>query len=93
MGNQRKILRVLQFFSFLEQSASKTVAQLGNLLDRMGRTVYRYLDLVKECGFAFSGEKHPVYLELPLKQYLLLKNDFPITHPHFKFNAKKRCTN
>ncbi len=90
MGNQYKILRFLQFISFLEQSASKTVAQLGSLLDR---TVYRYLDLVKECGFAFSGEKHPVYLELTLKQYLLFKNDFPITHPHFKFNVKKRCTN
>jgi hypothetical protein len=90
MGNQRKILRVLQFINFLEQSPSKAVAQLGNHLDRM---VYRYLDLVKEYGFAFSGEKYPVYLELPLKQYLLFKNDFPITHPHFKFNAKKRCTN
>jgi hypothetical protein len=40
-------------------------------------------------GFAFSGEKHPVHFELPLKQYLLLKNDFPMTIPHFKFNAKK----
>jgi proteasome accessory factor C len=249
MLNQRKILRVLQFISFLEQSPSKTVAQLGSLLDTTDRTVYRYLDLVKECGFdvqrdkinrffivndshngvrftpeeadylkqlvltsgkksnlkdavlakiylssdativaghlinakngkiverlsnaianneqvilkkyqsihsetifdrvvepfgftdnyctvmafepaslknktynidriasvefnnqkccfereyeqqipdafgfAFSGEKHPVHLELPLKQYLLLKNDFPMTHPHFKFNAKK----
>jgi hypothetical protein len=39
-------------------------------------------------GFAFSGEKFPVQLELPLKQYLLLKNDFPMTTPHFKFNAK-----
>jgi hypothetical protein len=28
-------------------------------------------------------------LELPLKQYLLLKNDFPMTPPLFKFNAKK----
>jgi len=28
-------------------------------------------------------------LELPLKQYLLLKNDFPMTSPYFKFNAKK----
>ena len=40
-------------------------------------------------GFAFSGVKHPVHLELPLKQYLLLKNDFPMTTPYFKFNAKK----
>jgi ubiquitin-protein ligase len=40
-------------------------------------------------GFAFSGEKFPVQLDLPLKQYLLLKNDYPMTAPHFKFNAKK----
>jgi proteasome accessory factor C len=249
MLNQHKILRVLQFISFLEQEPSKTVVQLASLLDTTERTVYRYLDLVKECGFdvqrdkinrffivndrsngirftpeeadylkqlvltngrksklkdavlskiylssdativaghlinakngkiverlsnaiaskeqvilkkyqsinsetisdrvvepfgftdnyctvmafepasfknktynidriaavefnnqkchfeseyeqqvldafgfAFSGDKHPVYLELPLKQYLLLKNDFPMTTPHFKFNAKK----
>jgi predicted DNA-binding transcriptional regulator YafY len=249
MLNQHKILRVLQFISFLEQEPSKTVAQLASLLDTTERTVYRYLDLVKECGFdlqrdkinrflivndrsngvrftpeeadylkqlvltsgkksklkeavlskiylssdtsivaghlihvkngkiveklsmaisnkeqvvlkkyqsinsetisdrvvepfgftdnyctvmafepaslknkmynidriasvefnnqsclfesdyeqqipdafgfAFSGEKFPVQLELPLKQYLLLKNDYPMTAPHFKFNAKK----
>jgi predicted DNA-binding transcriptional regulator YafY len=249
MLNQHKILRVLQFISFLEQEPSKTVVQLASILDTTERTVYRYLDLVKECGFdvqrdkinrffivnnrsngirftteeadylkqlvltngrksklkdavlskiylsseativaghlinakngqiverlsnaiaskeqvilkkyqsinsetisdrvvepfgftdnystvmafepaslknklfnidriasvefnnqkclfeseyeqqildvfgfAFSGEKHPVHLELPLKQYLLLKNDFPMTIPHFKFNAKK----
>jgi len=40
-------------------------------------------------GFAFSGVKHPVNLELSLKQYLLLKNDYPMTAPHFKFNNKK----
>ena len=28
-------------------------------------------------------------MKLPLKQFLLLKNDFPMTAPHFKFNAKK----
>ena len=249
MLNQHKILRVLQFISFLEQEPSKTVVQLASLLDTTDRTVYRYLDLVKECGFdlqrdkinrffivndrsnglrftpeeadylkqlvltngkksklkdavlskiylssdativaghlinvkngkiveklsnaiankeqvilkkyqsinsetisdrviepfgftdnyctvmafepeslknktynidriavvefnnqnclfesdykqqipdafgfAFSGVKHPVHLKLPLKQYLLLKNDFPMTAPHFKFNPKK----
>ncbi len=249
MLNQHKILRVLQFISFLEQEPSKTVVQLASLLDTTDRTVYRYLDLVKECGFdlqqdkinrffivndrsngvrftpeeadylkqlvltngkksklkdavlskiylssdttivaghlinvkngkiveklsnaiankeqvilkkyqsinsetisdrvvepfgftdnyctvmayepaslknktynidriaavefnnhsccfeseykqqisdafgfAFSGVKHPVHIELPLKQYLLLKNDFPMTAPYFKFNAKK----
>ena len=51
MLNQHKILRVLQFISFLEQEPSKTVVQLATLLDTTDRTVYRYLDLLKECGF------------------------------------------
>jgi proteasome accessory factor C len=57
MLNQRKILRVLQFISYLEQSPSKSVTQLGNLLDTTDRTVYRYLDLVKECGFDVQRDK------------------------------------
>ncbi len=57
MLNQHKILRVLQFISFLEQEPSKTVAQLASLLDTTERTVYRYLDLVKECGFDLQRDK------------------------------------
>lgn len=57
MLNQHKILRVLQFISFLEQEPSKTVAQLSSLLDTTDRTVYRYLDLVKECGFDLQRDK------------------------------------
>ena len=57
MLNQHKILRVLQFISFLEQEPSKTVAQLASLLDTTDRTVYRYLDLVKECGFDLQRDK------------------------------------
>ena len=57
MLNQHKILRVLQFISFLEQEPSKTVAQLASMLDTTDRTVYRYLDLVKECGFDLQRDK------------------------------------
>ena len=57
MLNQHKILRVLQFISFLEQEPSKTVVQLASLLDTTDRTVYRYLDLVKECGFDLQRDK------------------------------------
>ena len=57
MLNQHKILRVLQFISFLEQVPSKTVVQLASLLDTTDRTVYRYLDLVKECGFDLQRDK------------------------------------
>jgi hypothetical protein len=47
------------------------------------------LQVLDAFGFAFSGQKHPIHLELPLKHYLLLKNDFPMTTPHFKFNTTK----
>ena len=57
MLNQHKILRVLQFITYLEQDPSKTVAQLASLLDTTDRTVYRYLDLVKECGFELQRDK------------------------------------
>ena len=57
MLNQHKILRVLQFISFLEQEPSKSVVQLASLLDTTDRTVYRYLDLVKECGFDLQRDK------------------------------------
>lgn len=57
MLNQHKILRVLQFISHLEQAPSKTVAQLASLIDTTDRTVYRYLDLVKECGFDVQRDK------------------------------------
>ena len=40
-------------------------------------------------GFSYMGEKHLVELELSLKEYLLLKNDYPLTAPFIKYNAKK----
>lgn len=42
-------------------------------------------------GFSYKGEKHLVELELSLKDYLLLKNDYPLTAPYIKYNAKNDC--
>jgi len=58
MLNQRKILRVLQFISFLEQRPPKAVNQLAEMLETTERTVYRYLDLIRECGFDLHRDKH-----------------------------------
>jgi proteasome accessory factor C len=57
MLNQRKILRVLQFISYLEQRPAKAVKQLADMLETTERTVYRYLDLVRECGFDLHRDK------------------------------------
>jgi predicted DNA-binding transcriptional regulator YafY len=58
MLNQRKILRVLQFISYLEQHPPKTVIQLAEMLETTERTVYRYLDLMRECGFDLQRDKY-----------------------------------
>jgi proteasome accessory factor C len=51
MLNQHKILRVLQLITYLQETPHKTVQQLSSFLDTTERTVYRYLDLLRECGF------------------------------------------
>jgi predicted DNA-binding transcriptional regulator YafY len=58
MLNQRKILRVLQFISYLEQRPPKAVNQLAEMLETTERTVYRYLDLIRECGFDLQRDKY-----------------------------------
>ena len=51
MLNQHKILRVFQLISFLQGTPHKTITQLAGFMDTTERTVYRYLDLLRECGF------------------------------------------
>ena len=51
MFNQHKILRVLQLITYLQEVPHKSVQQLSTFLDTTERTVYRYLDLLRECGF------------------------------------------
>lgn len=51
MLNQHKILRVLQLISLLKKEPSKSIKFLAGILESTDRTVYRYLDLVKELGF------------------------------------------
>jgi predicted DNA-binding transcriptional regulator YafY len=57
MLNQHKILRVLQLISHLEQGPSKTLIHLAQLLDTTERTVYRYFDLIRECGFDLQRDE------------------------------------
>jgi hypothetical protein len=39
-------------------------------------------------GFSFTGEQHNIELELSLKAYLLLKDEYPLTIPYIKYNPK-----
>lgn len=51
MHNQNKILRVLQLITILKKEPAKSIRFLAGVLESTDRTVYRYLDLVKELGF------------------------------------------
>lgn len=51
MHNQHKILRVLQLITLLKKAPPKSIRFLAGVLESTDRTVYRYLDLVKELGF------------------------------------------
>lgn len=58
MLNQVKILRVLQLISLLKKAPSKSIKNLAQTLNNTERTVYRYLDLIKELGFDLQKDQH-----------------------------------
>jgi predicted DNA-binding transcriptional regulator YafY len=61
MSNQKKILRVLQFISYLEQKPSKSIQSIASVLETTERTAYRYLDLIRDCGFRVNKDKFNRY--------------------------------
>ncbi len=58
MHNQHKILRVLQLITLLKKEPAKSIRFLSGILDSTDRTVYRYLDLVKELGFELQKDQN-----------------------------------
>jgi len=62
MHNQNKILRVLQLISLLKKEPAKSIRFLSGILDSTDRTVYRYLDLVKELGFELQKDQNNKFL-------------------------------
>lgn len=62
MHNQNKILRVLQLISILKREPAKSIRFLSGILESTDRTVYRYLDLVKELGFELQKDQNNKFL-------------------------------
>jgi len=58
MYNQNKILRVLQLITILKKEPAKTIRFLAGILETTDRTVYRYLDLIKELGFELNKDQY-----------------------------------
>ena len=40
-------------------------------------------------GFAYNGQKYPVKLEMSMKEYLLLKTQYPLIAPFVKYESGK----
>lgn len=69
MHNQNKILRVLQLITLLKKEPAKSIRFLAGILESTDRTVYRYLDLVKELGFELYKDHNNKYHILGENEY------------------------
>lgn len=69
MHNQNKILRVLQLITLLKKEPAKSIRFLAGILESTDRTVYRYLDLVKELGFELHKDNNNKFQILGNDEY------------------------
>ena len=58
MFNQNRIYRLFQLINFLKAKPAKSVRSIETLLDTSERTVYRYLDLLKDLGFNIERDSN-----------------------------------
>lgn len=56
MYNQNRILKVLKAIALLKTQPPKSVKLLAKQLETTDRTVYRYIDLIKELGFEIKKD-------------------------------------
>ena len=69
MYNQNKILRVFQLIAILGKEPAKSIRFLAGILETTERTVYRYLDLIKELGFELHKDDHNKFYIIGENQY------------------------
>ena len=58
MFNQNRIYRLFQLINYLKARPAKTVRSIETFLDTSERTVYRYLDLLKDLGFNIEKDSN-----------------------------------
>jgi predicted DNA-binding transcriptional regulator YafY len=61
MYNQHKILRVFQLINLLKVKPGKSIRSLAETLAIDNRTIYRYLDLLREIGFELEKDAYNRY--------------------------------
>ena len=58
MFNQNRIYRLFQLINYLKARPAKSVRSIESFLDTSERTVYRYLDLLKDLGFTIERDSN-----------------------------------
>jgi predicted DNA-binding transcriptional regulator YafY len=74
-----------------EKNKTYNIDRIGSVeyLEQKFQNEYKHEQQVMDVfGFAYSGKKHPIKLEMSLKEYLLLKNQYPLIAPFVKYNSK-----
>ncbi len=55
--NQHRVYRVFQLISFLKAKPPKNIRGIVKMLDTSERTVYRYMDLLRDLGFTIEKDR------------------------------------
>jgi proteasome accessory factor C len=64
MHNQHRLLKVLKLISVLKAQPPKSVKLLAKQFETSERSIYRYIDLLKEVGFEVEKDKsNKIYIE------------------------------
>ncbi len=58
MFNQNRIYRLFQLINYLKARPAKSLRSIETILDTSERTVYRYLDLLKDLGFNIERDSN-----------------------------------
>ena len=58
MFNQNRIYRLFQLINYLKARPPKSLRSIETILDTSERTVYRYLDLLKDLGFNIERDSN-----------------------------------
>jgi len=58
MFNQNRIYRLFQLINYLKARPAKSVRSIESFLDTSERTVYRYMDLLKDLGFTIEKDSN-----------------------------------
>lgn len=62
MFNQNRIYRLFQLINYLKAKPAKSVRSIETFLDTSERTVYRYLDLLKDLGFSIEKDNNKIFI-------------------------------